>query len=78
MPLPKGGEDFLDVSLKAIKKKGVIHFYDFLHEDEFYKAKDKVKQACTLAKKKCKIIRLTKCGQQSPRVHRICVDFRVS
>ena len=78
MPLPKGGEDFLDVALGAVKKTGIIHFYDFLHIDEFNKAKEKVKQACKLAKKKCKILRLVKCGQQSPRVYRICVDFKVS
>jgi len=78
MPLPKGGEDFIDVALSSIKKSGIIHFYDFLHVDEFKKGEEKVKQACKLAKKKCKILRLVKCGQQSPRVFRICVDFKVS
>lgn len=78
MPLPKGGENFLDVALNAVKKSGIIHFYDFLHVDEFNKAEEKVKQACRLAKKKCKILKLVKCGQQSPRVFRICVDFKVS
>ena len=77
MPLPKGGEDFLDVALKAVKKKGIIHFYDFLHIDEFGFAKQKIKKACSLLKKRCRILRLIKCGQQSPRVYRICVDFKV-
>ncbi|MBW2977264.1 class I SAM-dependent methyltransferase family protein [Candidatus Woesearchaeota archaeon] len=77
MPLPKGGESFLDVALSAVKKKGIIHFYDFLHADEFDLAKEKVREACKLTKKKCKILRLVKCGQQSPRVYRICVDFKV-
>jgi len=27
MPLPKGGEDYLDIALGAIKKKGIIHFF---------------------------------------------------
>jgi len=77
MPLPKGGENFLDVALSVIKKGGIIHFYDFLHVDEFDLAKQKVRDACLLAKKKCKILRLVKCGQQKPRVYRICVDFKV-
>ena len=77
MPLPKGGEDFLDVALKAVKRSGIIHFYDFLHEDEFDLAKEKIKNACKLAKKKCRILKLIKCGQQSPRVFRITVDFKV-
>jgi tRNA (guanine37-N1)-methyltransferase len=77
MPLPKGGENFLDVALSLVKKRGIIYFYDFLHIDEFDKAKEKINRACRLAKKKCRILRLTKCGQQSPRIYRICVDFKV-
>lgn len=77
MPLPKGGENFLDLALKYIKNQGIVHFYDFLHEDEFYKAEDKVIAACKKSKKKCKIIRIAKCGQYSPRFYRVCVDFFV-
>jgi len=77
MPLPKGGEYFLDLALKYIKNKGIIHFYDFLHEDEFYKAEEKVKSACKKHKKNFKILKTTKCGQYSPRFYRVCVDFLV-
>jgi tRNA G37 N-methylase Trm5 len=77
MPLPKSAEDFLDLALKSIKKQGIIHFYDFLNENEFYKAKEKIKKACMKAKKKCRILRVVKCGQHAPRVFRICVDFKV-
>lgn len=77
MPLPKGGENFLDLALKYVKSKGIIHFYDFLHEDEFYKAEDKVLAACKKSKKKCKIIKAVKCGQYSPRFYRVCIDFFV-
>ena len=77
MPLPKGGEDFLDVALRAVKKNGIIHFYDFLAEEEFELGKAKVKKACKLLKKKCRILRLVKCGQQSPRVYRITIDVKV-
>ena len=75
MPLPKGGEKFLDLALRHIKKKGIVHFYDFLHEDEFSKAEEKVKEACNKSKKKCRVIKIEKCGQYSPRFYRICVDF---
>jgi len=77
MPLPGSAEGFLDVALSTIKKNTIIHFYDFLHIDEFNQAKEKVKKACKLAKKKCRILRLVKCGQKSPGVYRICVDFKV-
>ena len=77
MPLPKGGENFLDLSLRYIKNKGIVHFYDFLHENEFYKAEEKIKRVCNQSKKKCKILRMVKCGQYSPGFYRICVDFQV-
>ena len=77
MPLPIGGEDFLDVALKVIKKSGVIHFYDFEFEKEIDLAKQKVKKACDLSKKKCKILHVVKAGQVGPRNYRLCVDFKV-
>lgn len=77
MPLPKGGEHFLDVALGAIKKGGVVHFYDFLHEDALGLAKEKVQAACKIAKKKCRILRVVRCGQHAPRIWRVCVDFKI-
>lgn len=78
MPLPKGGENFLNLALKYAKNKGIIHFYDFLHEGEFCKAEEKVKAACRKAKKKYKILKIIKCGQYSPGFYRVCADFRVN
>lgn len=77
MPLPKGGEDFLELAIKKTKPKGIIHFYDFLAKDEFKLAHEKIKLACKKQKKKFKILRTVKCGQFSPRVFRICVDFKI-
>jgi len=78
LPLPKGGENFLDFTLKCIKKNGIVHFYDFLHENEFYKAEGKIKKACEKAKKKYKILRIVRCGQYSPGFYRVCADFEVN
>ncbi|MBL7054283.1 class I SAM-dependent methyltransferase family protein [Candidatus Woesearchaeota archaeon] len=77
MPLPKGAEVFLGLALSKIKKKGVVHFYDFLSEDYFDLAKKKIAFACEKAGKKFKILKVVKCGQFSPRVYRLCVDFMV-
>jgi len=77
MPLPLGGANFLDVALAAIKKGGTIHFYDFKDELGFKIAKQKVRDACKAAKKKCRILKITKAGQISPRTYRICIDFKV-
>ena len=77
MPLPKGGEHYLDIALQAVKKGGIVHFYDFLHKDEFAKAKEKIMAACTKAKKRCRILDQGGCGQQGPYTYRGCVDFQV-
>ena len=77
IPLPKSPEEFLDVALAVAKKGTIIHCYDFLHEDKFQEAVKKIETACTIAKKKCKILGIFKCGQHSPRTFRICVDFEI-
>ena len=78
MPLPKGGEDFLDVALKAAKKGAVVHFYDFLNEKEFNLAKEKIDKACKKARKSYKILNLVKCGQFGPGIYRVCADSRIA
>ncbi len=77
MPIPKTAEDFLPVALKAAKKTTIIHFYDFGRENEFKLIRNKVKLACKKAKKKCRILRTVKCGNYSPGVYRVCVDFKI-
>jgi len=76
MPLPMSGEDFLGLAINKVKKKGIIHFYDF-GEDNFQASEIKVKKACNQIKKKYKILNTVKCGQFSPKVFRICVDFKI-
>ena len=73
MPLPKSAENFLDIAKLASKKGTIIHFYDFLQENELNLAKEKVKKHF----KKVKFLRTIKCGQLSPRKYRICLDFKV-
>lgn len=78
MPLPRSGEDFLFIALLAARSGTVIHFYDFLNEEEIPKAAiAKIEKACHQAKKKFKILGHVKCGQFGPRIYRICVDFRI-
>ena len=50
---------------------------DFAAQGKFKKAKEKVKMACSLLGRKKRILRIVKCGQQSARVYRICVDVKV-
>ncbi len=77
MPLPKTGEQFLNVALGKIKKKGIIHLYAFLHEQEFKDYSQKIKEICHKTKRRIRILRKVKCGQFSPGVFRICFDLKV-
>lgn len=77
MPLPKSAETFLDVTLSALKPGGIIHFYAFLHKDEFSKANTWIEEACQKASKRPEFLGTTRCGQQAPYVYRICVDTRI-
>lgn len=78
MPLPKTAEEFLDVALPVANKGCTIHMYGFYHVDEFDKAVAEVDKYCKAAKREYEIKEIVKCGQQSPRTYRICVDFIVN
>jgi len=77
MPLPKGAENFLALALTKIKKNGFIHFYSFSVQNKHDKIIEIIKVQCKRMKKKCRIINVIKCGQFSPRVNRICVEFKI-
>jgi tRNA (guanine37-N1)-methyltransferase len=77
MPLPKTAEEFLDTALIVAKKHTIIHLYGFLAEEEFDDYKTKVIDICKNNKINIKIIDLVKCGQFSPRLFRICIDFEI-
>jgi len=74
MPLPKTADNFLDAAFAILKQRGVIHFYDFLHEDEFALAEEKIQKAARKHKYTCTIQGIHTCGCQGIKVYRICVD----
>ncbi len=77
MPLPKTADEFLGDAFRFAKKGTIIHFYDFLHVNDFNDCKKKILKAAKKSKLKVKILKFTKCGQYSPKKYRICVDFEV-
>jgi len=77
MPLPKTGEQFLDLALSKIKLGGMVHLYAFLNEKDIDNEANKVKEICKQNKYAVKILRKVKCGQFSPSVFRVCFDIKV-
>ena len=77
MPLPKTGSKFLDVAIPKVKKGGTLHFYDFLQEDEFHLASEKILSTCKKLGRVTDILRTVKCGQYGPGKFRVCVDVKI-
>lgn len=77
MPLPKTADEFLDDALMLSKDGTIIHFYDFLDENNFDEAKNKIDVVCKKKNLNYRILEIVKCGQHAPRVFRVCVDFEI-
>lgn len=77
MPLPHTGEDFLDEAFMVAKEGAVIHLYDFEHEEQLDEAAEKARRGAERNTRRVTILGVTACGQHSPRVYRVCCDFRI-
>ncbi|MCM2324971.1 MAG: class I SAM-dependent methyltransferase family protein [Candidatus Woesearchaeota archaeon] len=77
MPLPKEAELFLMDAFKVVKKGTVVHLYGFEHEDEFYKAEEKLASEAKKAGIKYRLLEFIKCGNYSPGKFRVCLDFKI-
>ncbi|MBD3209400.1 class I SAM-dependent methyltransferase family protein [Candidatus Woesearchaeota archaeon] len=77
MPLPRSAETFLDVALGASHQGTIIHFYSFLHEDDYAQADTWIQGVCDRAGRRFELLGSVKCGQQAPRVFRWCTDVKI-
>jgi len=80
MPLPHGGEDFLESAFNALKKKegGVIHFYQFVEKKAPYGAPlRKVRAVAKKLGKKIKVLNKRQVRSFSPARIQVVIDFQV-
>jgi len=77
MNLPKSAHEFLDDALSISKSGTIIHYYDFLHEDEFDTAVERIDAACKKHSLNYAIQGIHTCGAQGVRTYRICVDVKI-
>ncbi|USN45854.1 MAG: methyltransferase [Candidatus Woesearchaeota archaeon] len=73
MPAPKNAEDFLEKAKEHATQGTIIHLYCFGEENELAEKKKRIEHVFS----KVTFLGDTVCGQQSPRIYRYCVDFRV-
>lgn len=78
MPLPKTGENFLDLAFNYTKKGGIIHYYEFEREENLWdKPINKIKDYAKKNNLDLKVKGKEKCGHYAPYVHRICLDLKL-
>ncbi len=78
MPLPKGGEDFLDVAMRIAKPGGIVHFYQFTPEDDLYgEPISRIESAARRLDKKVKILNKKIVLPHKTRVYHVVIDFAV-
>lgn len=77
MPLPLDGERYLDLALRALRRGGVLHYYDFQNKGDFGEGCRAVEQACFEAQRQLMNARIFQCGHVGPRRYRICVDATI-
>ncbi|MBU2496565.1 MAG: class I SAM-dependent methyltransferase family protein [Nanoarchaeota archaeon] len=78
MPRPQIRDTFLKYAFSVAKKGTIIHFHDFLKEEEIpVVAEGRIRQEAFYAKRKVKILRCKKTGEIAPYKYRVRVDFQV-
>ena len=77
MARPNLKDSFLDVAFPLIKKKGIIHYYGFYHEEDVGKLKELIFSEAKKEKKKIKILGIKKTGDIAPYKYRYRVDIKV-
>src|SRR3989344_1151353 len=75
MPLPKSAETFLDLAVPKIKKKGIIHLYLFIREENINN--NYLENFLRPYLPRSTIKSVVKCGQFGPGKCRICVDIQI-
>ena len=74
MPLPKGAYKYLDSAILKLKKGGILHYYDFLKEEEIpQKGLERLKNGL----RSFKLLKYVKCGHLGPGKFRVCFDLKI-
>ncbi len=76
MPLPERAWDFLELAIKCLKKRGIIHFYAICKED-LAECKSKLETLLEELKVKFKIKEIRKVLPYAPRKWKVCFDIEI-
>lgn len=77
MPLPQGAETYLDVALSAARPRATLHVYQFCRDTEIARRGSALCREIRALGWAARVERAVRCGQQGPRLHRVCFDIDV-
>lgn len=79
MPLPKGGETFLEAAINYIKPSGgIVHYYQFTSKENPYKVPtEQIRKACSKLGRKFRVVEKRKVRDYAPDIIQIVMDFKV-
>ncbi|MBS3055703.1 MAG: class I SAM-dependent methyltransferase family protein [Candidatus Aenigmarchaeota archaeon] len=78
MPLPEGGQKFLDIAVKCLKRRGgMIHFYTWGEEDKYFKDSKELLKKNMKGLRRYRIVKLKKVLPFSPRKWKVCIDAKI-
>ncbi|UZE94036.1 MAG: methyltransferase domain-containing protein [Candidatus Pacearchaeota archaeon] len=77
MARPQLKETFLKEAFKVSKLGTIIHFYDFVKEQNLKEVEYKITREAEKAKKKIKITKIKKVREIAPYKYHIRIDFRI-
>lgn len=79
MPLPEEGWKYLELAIRCLKRKGVIHFYFISDEREiFKKGMEILREVCKKLKVCFEILNKRKVLPYAPRKWKVCLDVRIT
>ncbi len=78
MPLPEEGWKYLELAIKCLKKKGVIHFYFISDEKEMFKKPLEIlEKICKKLKVNFNLLSKRKVLPYAPRKWKVCLDVKI-
>ncbi len=77
MPAPDNANEYLETAIKKANKETVIHYYDFLPEEDLKRGKRLVEETSQRLDADVKILNIRQAGQISPGKFRTCTEFKI-
>lgn len=77
MPRPQLKDTFLKEAFSVAKKGTIIHYHDFVDEEDIPDVFGRIEKEAKKLRKKVKMIRVKKIGNIAPYRYRVRVDFKI-